>query len=594
MSTKQSPSADHFAQIAAQRDARRNDLLIEPQPPKLPRRFVPSAKSDPKATFRPLPKLDTAEKLQAELLSQRKVHAPFLRNLAPSINYVRLVEKISSMDWRLEPATDWQRVQIPHYGGPIGKATAHYRATFTVTEAMRQLGALFVCFEGVDYQAHVFINDEYVGSHEGFFAPFEFEFTKLARLGNNTLAVRVENDAIMQSNVAWKHDAEGDKLYAATGLGWDDPQLGWHHCPPGMGIWGKVTVEARPTLHLRDIFVRPVLEENRAEAWIELFNSTTEPQPAKFQLSLYGQNFPATSFAGREFDSGQTAGPGVNFYRFNLPIAKPRVWSPETPWLYQLQVRLPNGETRAQQFGMRSFRQDTEHEPRGRFYLNGKEIRLRGANTMGFEQQDVLRGDLDQLRDDLLLAKICNMNFLRLTQRPVQREVYEMCDKLGLMTQTDLPLFAYLRRNRFCEAVRQAEEMERLIRSHPCNILVSYINEPFPYAWRKNTQRHCTRAELESFFVAADQAVRLANPDRVIKPIDGDYAANSARKDSILRMSCAGFIRSTGCRNRLKRKGPGRLTASSRLRRGECTTATSTHSIRWPIGLPRARRIRCG
>lgn len=52
------------------------------------------------------------------------------------------------------------------------------------------------------------------------------------------------------------------------------------------------------------------------------------------------------------------------------------------------------------------------------FYLNGRSIRLRGANTMGFEQQDVLRGDLPQLIDDILLAKLCNMNFLRLTQRP--------------------------------------------------------------------------------------------------------------------------------------------------------------------------------
>ena len=48
------------------------------------------------------------------------------------------------------------------------------------------------------------------------------------------------------------------------------------------------------------------------------------------------------------------------------------------------------------------------------------------------------------------------------------------------MTQTDLPLFGCLRRNQFVEAVRQAEEMERLVRPHPCNIMVTYINEPFP------------------------------------------------------------------------------------------------------------------
>jgi len=96
-----------------------------------------------------------------------------------------------------------------------------------------------------------------------------------------------------------------------------------------------------------------------------------------------------------------------------------------------------------------------------------------------------MKGDWSQLIDDILLAKIGHLNFWRLTQRPVQPEVYDYCDRLGLMTQTDLPLFGCLRRNQFCEAIRQAEEMERLVRAHPCNVLVSYINEPFGGAMGK-------------------------------------------------------------------------------------------------------------
>lgn len=141
---------------------------------------------------------------------------------------------------------------------------------------------------------------------------------------------------------------------------------------------------------------------------------------------------------------------------------------------------------------------------------------------MGFEQQDVMHADWDQLVDDILLAKICRMNFLRLTQRPVQPEVYDYCDRLGLLTQTDLPLFGVLRCNQFSEAARQAGEMERLVRNHPCNIMVTYINEPFPGGQGK-LHRHLARLELERFFLAADQAVHLMNPDRVIKAVDGDY-----------------------------------------------------------------------
>jgi len=137
--------------------------------------------------------------------------------------------------------------------------------------------------------------------------------------------------------------------------------------------------------------------------------------------------------------------------------------------------------------------------------------------------QDVKQKNWQQLIDDILLAKIANMNYIRMTQFPVQPEVYDYCDMLGMMTQTDLPLFGVLRRNKWAECIRQTEEMERLVRSHPCNIMVSYINERFPNA-EGNPQRHFDRYEdFEKFFTAADQAVLLNNPDRVIKAGDGDY-----------------------------------------------------------------------
>ena len=534
---------DLFAKIAEQRAETQRAALVEPVPPTLPERYVPVARSDTRAAFRPKAKLDTPEKLWAELDKVRQKMARYLRDLAPAAPSARLMVPVETFDWRLETqgdrqdfattlngAGEWQQVSIPHYGGPVGRAAAIYRTTFQVTEAMRAKGTLWVNFKGVDYKAQVFVKGAFLGSHEGFFAPFEFEFTAAARVGENVLVVKVENDAApISDDGSWGMKVDGDKLYAATGPGWDDPELGWHHCPPGMGIYQAVTIEARPSLHLVDVFVRPLLDEQRAdtsrrsvakaEVWIDVFNTGLAPEKVSLSVSLFGQNFPATLFRDRMFEPPQKAGPKMNSFRFSVAIPKPRVWDLETPWLYQIHVALPNGDSLSRQFGMRSFgMRDT-----GRMVLNGREIRLRGANTMGFEQQDVIKGDFDQLRDDILLAKICHMNFLRLTQRPVQPEIYEMCDRLGLMTQTDLPLFGRLPRRQFCEAVRQAEEMERLVRCHPCSIMVSYINEPFPVGWGDKTHRHCSRAELERFFEAANQAVLLANPDRVIKPVDGDY-----------------------------------------------------------------------
>ncbi|MCK5740011.1 glycoside hydrolase family 2, partial [bacterium] len=355
----------------------------------------------------------------------------------------------------------------------------------------------------------------------------------------NTLLVKVENDFILMGSRTDDNETrfEGDKIYAATGVGYDDPEVGWHHCPPGMGIYQDMFVEIREPLFIHDVFVRPNLTEQRAEAWVEVWNCDFHPQELALRFSLYGQNFEQTLFENLRLEPSFTAQDGdtptalnaeagQNYFKLEFDLPDPHIWSPETPWLYQLQLTLETKgqdlDTATQQFGMRDFIQDEHSEPKGRFYLNGAEIRLRGANTMGHLQQCVFKKDWDQLIDDILLAKICNMNFLRLTQRPVQPEIYDYCDRLGLMTQTDLPLFAVLKRNQFCEAVRQAEEMERLVRPHACNIMVSYINEPFANGWNK-PHRHLIRDELENFFTAASLVIRQANPERVIKTVDGDY-----------------------------------------------------------------------
>ena len=69
------------------------------------------------------------------------------------------------------------------------------------------------------------------------------------------------------------------------------------------------------------------------------------------------------------------AGPGVNTYKFTFPVENPKIWSLTEPWLYQMQISLLDNhqqkiDTFAKQFGIRSFTQDTESEPKGMFYLN--------------------------------------------------------------------------------------------------------------------------------------------------------------------------------------------------------------------------------
>jgi hypothetical protein len=539
------PGVDKFAEIAAQKNDYRNRNLVATEPPSITKRLLP-LDAEPAATaFPTAEKMTTAEQLRAELARQRERHGPFLKDLAPRLEEERLRVPLKSFDWRVETEQDrteftatlagqgkWEPVTIPHYGPPMGRAVTYYRTEFDVTPAMLEKGALFVHFKGVDYKAHVFVNGALLGSHEGYFAPFEFECTQHAKNGKNVLLVKVENDYIMLGNSAdlgflpGGTEYQGDKIFACGGPCWDDPAVGWHECPPGMGIYQDVTLEARRRVHLHDLFVRPLDEDGKAEAWIEVFNCDPKPENLTLELSVFGQNFTAAAVQSQSQPAANVMA-GVNCYKIPLTIPEPRRWTLEAPWLYQIQVKLLGADkkvldTASRQFGLRSFRMEYVEEPKGRMYLNGKGIKLRGANTMGAFQQCVMRKDWKQLIDDILLAKITNMNFIRLTQTPVQPEIYDFCDRLGLMLQTDLPNFAHIKRNQYCEEVRQAEEMERLVRSHPSNVMITYMNEPSPNA-AGNPQKNLTRAEMTQFFESADRVVHIANPDRVIKAVDGDY-----------------------------------------------------------------------
>lgn len=517
---------DIFALYAKMADNSSKDTLVMPEP--IPHEHIPCVlEKGAKEPCAEVKRPSTREELREALALLRKDFEPYLADYAPKMQSKKQVLSLKNFKLNGEPIT------IPHYDGPIGPYEKIYTTEFELPDFDGK--AVYFCCGGADYIATVYINGRCAGIHEGFFSPFEYDITRHAVKGKNTLEIVINNDFAFRGNSeSWGPNAvpvQGDKIYAATGIGYDDPRVGWHHCPPGMGLYHSVSIEIRNTLHITDLFIRPDVENNTAEAWVEVENTTYDTLPLQFEFSVYGQNFKETVFENKIVDpyfkkKPMPAKHGKQVYKIPLTIENPRLWNNETPWLYQLQVSLICNDTvcdtASRQFGMRSFTQDTTSETKGMFYLNGQPIRLRGANTMGFEQLDVMRDDYDQLIDDILLAKLCNMNFWRITQRPVQDEVYTYCDRLGLMTQSDFPLFGVMRRTKNCEAIRQVEEMIRLIRSHPSTVLISYMNEPW-YNANGEPHRHMLRDEMEDLFEIFDKTVLYNHPDCVIKHVDGDF-----------------------------------------------------------------------
>lgn len=540
-------------QIGSLKIGSQREKLTEAAPEALPEICFPAEGIDSASVFSCQKTELSPEELRSELDSVWQRYQPYFGDHSPALESLRTRRELKNFQWRvgteaderdfsavLQGRGDWVNVELPHFGEPLGLAITYYRTEFQLTAEELEKESQWICFGAVDYKAHVFINGAFVGSHTGFFAPFAFEFTHQAKLGTNVCVVMVENDFIpLSSSRNYRGEKyTGDKIYAQTGLGYDEPLMGWHHCPAGMGIWQDVTVEGRSRLFIDDIFVRPTAPE-KAEIWVELYGTRVTKEDVTLDISIYGQNFRQTVFEHMHWqphrDYDDPAVPtvmlqmerGVNYLKIPVELPNARLWEPDAPWLYQVQLRLLDArgallDTGKRQFGMRFFTMDTDCSPKGVFRLNGKRIRLRGVNSQGREQRTVFLKDYDRLLQDYLLAKVGNINFLRITQRPVQPEVYDMCDRLGLLVQTDFPAFGRMRRNTVPEALKQVQEMEHLIRSHPSCILCSYINEPYP-AYMIMPHRCLERQELESFFTCADRMIHLLNPDRVIKPIDGDY-----------------------------------------------------------------------
>jgi hypothetical protein len=548
-------SKDFFAAMQAGVDRKMRPDMEAIPPLKLAERRLPDASCPGLVPPPPHEKLDTADKLAERLRALHRQYDPFLRNLTPDETRPRPRLPLRRFDFRFEQADDrsqpvpraaksgaWEAVEIPHYRGPMGPWAAYYRTTFALDRTFQASDCIWLRFEAVDYACQVYLNGRYIGSHEGLFAPFEFDVTGVARLqAENELVVRVLNDANQGGLWGFRprghgipkeeyYQLHGDKVYAATGQGWDAPD-GWTHCPPGGGIWQGVCIEGRPLTSIRDLFVRPLPEAGAAELWMDTYRSDFSRVPTGVELMLYPNNFEGAAVDLGRHELGM-AGPKLSHYRIPFSLDTFRWWTPCEPYLYTLRVRLlcreADGRTTEDVgdslFGMRSFRQDLEGERKGTFLLNGEPVVLRGTNEMGNLSVPVQQGHPERAIEDLLIGKAAHMNFWRITQRPVQPEVYALCDRLGVMFQTDLPLFGVLRHSCIEETARQAGEMERLIRGHAGAVLSSFINEPTPEpATRDKRHRAVDRETLEDFFEICIRYTHLYNPDRVIKCVDGDY-----------------------------------------------------------------------
>lgn len=496
------------------------------------------------------PEFDEAkcyEEFKKELESLRKSYAPFLENYARKPLDTRTEISLIDFDFRKETKQDsrdfnrvlkgkgkWEKVQIPHYVGPEGKWNCFYRTTFNIDKIKE--GKIYnLDFEAVDYEADIYLNGRVVAHHVGFFAPFNAIITDNVIEGKNVLVVAIKN--YNDTTAGLGGAGFGNKIYGATSLGYDDPDHGWHHCPAGAGIIAPVTLVISNNDRIVDLWCRPNIDDGTVTINTTFYNYGETEIRGEFgnkncKLSVFytveGRNFKEEVVVDEEGEINVQT-PTENFLKHTVKIPNFRLWKPTEPYLYQVTVTIKDehGDVLDQKqthFGMRKFHIDEESTPKGKFYLNNERIILRGANEMGHLPRCVMTNNDKQLIDDILIAKICNMNFYRMTQRPVFTKIYDYFDMLGMMCQTDFPMFGNTRPNLFGETLKQTSEMEKLTRNHPSVVIESFCNETIDTLCWNSGQYRVDRFELDKLFDAMRIVCLLENPDRVVKYCDGDYS----------------------------------------------------------------------
>lgn len=285
---------------------------------------------------------------------------------------------------------------------------------------------LLLHFGGVWSSAEVWLNGRPLGRHDSGYTSFAFDITKTAKVGElNRVAVRVR-----QVSREYKFDV------------YDDWTLG--------GIYRDVSIEAMPEkrwldrivtqttfddlFQNADLKVRVMVGDKHKGTLPGNYPSPGEPYELRFTLSAKDGAevarrqipVPAHTSTGRET-------------RVTIPIAKPRQWTAETPYLYTLRVELLEkgqvAQTRSDRVGFREI-----STAGGVFRINGQAVKLRGVNRHD-EHPDVGRATTRaHWQQDLTLMKAGNINYVRLSHYAPAEGFIQLCDELGMYVGAEVSL----------------------------------------------------------------------------------------------------------------------------------------------------------
>lgn len=356
---------------------------------------------------------------------------------------------------------------------------------------------MYLNFDGINWEAEVYLNGHDLGSIQGAFIRGRFDVTQILKPGQiNVLAVKIiRNDT---PGFVTEQDRE---LTDANGgeLGADSPtfeaSVGWDWIPTirgrDTGIWNSVYLSESGPVTISNPFVTtkiPLPDTSVAAVTIEA--TLHNHLKTTFVGTLLGE-FGKVGFS-REVILGPEETKTVKFTPSSysqLRIKDPRLWWPNgygSPNLYKVTLTFikVGGQVSDRKTFEAGIRQLSYSEKGGilRIWINGRRFIARGGNW-GFPE-DLLRYRKREYDIAVRYHREMNFNMIRNWVGQTARQAfYDACDKYGIMVWQDFWLANPndgpnpIHQQMF---VRNAKDFIEQIRNHPSMALFVGRNEGDP------------------------------------------------------------------------------------------------------------------
>lgn len=341
-------------------------------------------------------------------------------NVHPDPQMKRNSYKVLHKDWTL----NGQPIQMPFPPQSLlskykGKVGAHlvYETAFCVPETFSQ-EKILLHFGAVDQIADVWLNDVFVGHHEGGYLPFTFDISSVVkREEQNRLVVKVRDTL--------------DKNYP---YGKQTKRRGGMWYTPVSGIWQPVWLENVPTTYIERIEMKPDL--TGVDVRLHFAGDLHDISVVKISVTLdHGEvlqqelQVAAEEVVTRIELAGHICKDGSTY--------KPRLWTATDPYLYEVEISCGKDKV-STYFALRTVGvRQIDGVPR--VCLNETPIFWHGVLDQGYYSDGIyLPAEPEEYERDILRIKELGFNMLRKHIKVEPALFYYYCDKHGMLLMQDM------------------------------------------------------------------------------------------------------------------------------------------------------------